>query len=571
MSQDQIKKILIISSGRGNLEPIEVFLRNRDWTVKVTSNLKEALIFLVQEQPPFVMVSVDHPNKKVRNFPKILTQAFPVCVIAFTEDSSASGFAVLSNSATEYLIYPPVTGPAVLRTVSKYHKDQQSAGSEGKVRRPGSSTDGDSGVIAIRGSGTGFDVNNSQNLLGSLLGEDAFGVISQNSNQNASGAGYTSHPQQSTPNIAMIPNSPGLVNSGDQSSLGTTSALGESPVSPNGSQNGPMTATQKGPSNKPMSATEDGAGMGTAHATEPSSRDQNKDQNWVPVRANKKHKQNRYSPEELDTHPQATKKDTLISKGAKVSLDESVTITPYLESTELGHTTHVACLIIESKSFSGYLITAMGHERRLDKKFLRQIRDRLYKFLKESGEELSDKEQMKLRIRQVPFEGWALERAEFLRKSVHNGHEVAMAFFPRQDLQGQVGSSAAEEMATIRLSEIMSDKPLEFNAYVYLPKNDKYVLYTPRGAVFYGVQKERLQKNGIHNLHVFKDDLDDVTRYRAQNYLNDSISEYEEEQNKLRQVNENVAPSITPQAPPDANSAEAIPTSSKIDPSKKSA
>lgn len=566
--KEEIMKLLIITSGKGNLGPAESFLKNREWKVKATSNLKEALIFLVQEQPPFVMVSVDHPNKKVRNLPKVLTQAFPVCVIAFTEDTSAAGFAVLSSSATEYLIYPPITGPAILRTVNKYYKDQQTKGSDGNfVRSSNGSGEGDDGsVIAIRGAGAGFDSSKSQNLLASLLGEDAIGVIPGNRGSDLGSAGGNSTSQSSTtPNISMIPNG-GSQTSTPNAPFGSVSSQNtpQAPIGSGGVQNTPS-AVQKGPNNRPMSATEEGAGMGQAYSAGGDS-DKNAGQGWVPVHKGKKQKNRRYTPEELENLPEATKKDTLISKGSKVALEDVSVKTPHQESVQVGRPAHVACLIIESNRFSGYLITAMGHERKLDKEFLNQIRKRLYKFLKESGEELSDKEHMKLRIRQVPFEDWALEKAEFLRKSIHNGHEVAMAFFPRQDLQGQVGSSAAEEMATIRLSEIMNDTVLEFNAYVYLPKNDKYVLYTPRGAVFYGVQKERLQKQGIQNLHVFKEDLEDVTRYRAQNYLNSKIDEYEEEQEKAASSEQ-----PDPKAQQQPENSGAAPQDTKKDPTKKSA
>lgn len=82
------KAILIIKSSPKSLLTAEAFLRNRDWVIFSTTNLKEALNFLVEHKPPFVMVSADHTARKVRVLPKILIQAFPVCVISFVEQQA---------------------------------------------------------------------------------------------------------------------------------------------------------------------------------------------------------------------------------------------------------------------------------------------------------------------------------------------------------------------------------------------------------------------------------------------------------------------------------------------------
>ena len=55
---------------------------------------------------------------------------------------------------------------------------------------------------------------------------------------------------------------------------------------------------------------------------------------------------------------------------------------------------------------------------------------------------------MSLNIKKVDFEDWALEYADFLRKSVHDGEEIAMAFFPFAD--GLVTCAEAGASAVIQ-------------------------------------------------------------------------------------------------------------------------
>lgn len=476
MNQETIKKsLLIIKSQPGGLGAVEGFLRNRDWKVKATTNLKEALIFLVQEQPQFVMVSIDHPNRKVRNLPKILTQAFPVCVIAFAEETSTASYNLLSACATEYLLYPPVTGPAVERTVNKYYKDLQTKGLNPQQMRTGLNSSDDAGVIAIKGESS-FSSQNAQSILAQMFGDDQ--------------------------GMGMIPGA---------------------------------NATSSGPVGH-------GIGAGTLHsrmfdpeeAARSSSVAQKPNLNglpgWAPLPTKNPKKKERPSPEQIESDPLATKKDSIILRGTKEALENSCAKTSFESSNGIEGSTNVACIVIESNRFSGYLITAMGKNKSLDTEFMSKIRERLFRFLKNNGEDIHDGETMDLQIREVPFEAWALQYAEFLRKSIHDGNEVAMAFFPRADIKSKFGESAAEEMASIKLEELAGDVAVEFNVYIHLPRNNKYVLYTPRGGVFYHVQKERLQSQGISQLHILKGDLKDLDKYRAQNFLNEKIQEYEEKE-----------------------------------------
>lgn len=509
------KKLLIIKANPASLGTVEGFLRNREWTIKSTTNLKEALIFLVQEQPAFVMVSIDHPNRKVRNLPKILTQAFPVCVIAFTEDSSAAAFNLLNTSSCEYLLYPPVTGPAVERTVNKFYKDQQTKGLSNPFQRSSNSADDDDGMIAIKGDNNSLSNQSAQSILQQLLGGDdgtsAFGGA--DSSQNMARA------KGSSDSLSGIGYMPGE---------GTASRSGSYQPTQSNDGSGPGWAQQGiGAGNGMRSGQDDSDNDGTLRSRQSSNKKGGS--GWAPIDMPERKKQ-RPTPEQIENNPAASKKDSIILRGTKDALEKSCIKTNFQDAEALADSTHISCIVLESTRFSGYLITAMGKDRKIDEAFIAKVRDRLFRFLKENGEQVEDSESMNLNIKEVPFEDWALEQAEFLRKSVHEGNEVAMAFFPRTDIKTVYGESAAEEMASINVNELAGDVAVEFNVYIYLPKNNKYVLYTPRGSKFFHVQKQRLQSQGVSNLHILKSEIQDLDKYRAQNFLNETIQAYEEKQ-----------------------------------------
>ena len=131
-----------------------------------------------------------------------------------------------------------------------------------------------------------------------------------------------------------------------------------------------------------------------------------------------------------------------------------------------------------------------------------------------------------MQIKEVEFEGWALTQADFLRKSVHDGNEIAMAFFPHKDVSKTLDESASEKMLKMSLDELKEDVALEFDLYIYMPENNKYLLYTPQGKPIQGKQKDRLIEKGVTHMHLRKESVQDVKKYRAQNYLNDKIEAY---------------------------------------------
>ncbi len=109
-----------------------------------------------------------------------------------------------------------------------------------------------------------------------------------------------------------------------------------------------------------------------------------------------------------------------------------------------------------------------------------------------------------------------------------------MAFFPFSPIKNELGQSAAAEMGAIKLDDLHGDLEVEFSLYIYLSANNRYVLYTPKGSKFYGNQKDRLAKMGVTHLHIRKSEAQDLSKYRAQNYLNSKISEYEQKKGLAR-------------------------------------
>src|SRR4051812_15031359 len=64
--------LLIIKSNVKGLTAAESYLLARGWELYSCVDLKQALTMLIQKKPQYVMISVEHPHKKVRLLPNIL-------------------------------------------------------------------------------------------------------------------------------------------------------------------------------------------------------------------------------------------------------------------------------------------------------------------------------------------------------------------------------------------------------------------------------------------------------------------------------------------------------------------
>jgi hypothetical protein len=658
------KSILIIKSQPKSLMAVESFLRNRDWRIQSTTNMKDALTFLVSQKPSFVMISVDHPNKKVRGLPKLLQQAFPVFVIVFAESNTTTSYKNLVESGCPYRVNPPATGPAVERAINKIIRDQevekenralaaaraanpdfgktdsgpayiQKQGEAGaayvpKSGEPGAAGKGGSEFISIQGAGPGsFNVTGGKDLLSQLsdvgesgdddtdlasflstaaaeakknpaqfMNDDAAplaAVLSADQlasddeatmeesghrrkkkgngswvpsevqdeqgdggtfegasslggsiTQKGAGAGEAKSAMQeghgsADPHSASQGQNAGeLMSSGEMAPgrQGDTSALstgdhGTDHVLPSFRKN-PKTGA---PQTRYDESDFEGAGGAEASSVEPPVFDQRKRTNPMNSKemdaAHGKAKEGDSKHALNDQVHRVSgskgwqKDDNIIVRGTQKALEDSITVGDGVVKQKVEDSSNVACLIVESAKFSGFLVAALGKNRKIDQKFIDTIKDRLGKFLKDNGEPIKDEQSMALKIKKVDFEDWALEYADFLRKSVHEGEEIAMAFFPFAEAQTQVKDSASSDMGAVKLDELKGDIPVDFNLYVYLPSNQKYVLYTPRGSKFYGNQKDRLDRMGVTHMHVRRTELQDVSKYRAQNYLNSKIEEFQ--------------------------------------------
>jgi hypothetical protein len=509
-NDESYRSIVILKSTALGMKNAENFLTNRNWLVFSSHKIQEAVAQVMQKNPKYVLIAADHPNKKVQKLPIFLKQTLDVSIISFTESTKKDIIAAMQE-ISDHNIHPPVSGPSIERMLLKIkkdgdHKDDVAKESASKLRaqafdekNPVSLTDflsdepDDTHVAGADGS-TKSDLHIQKGHLGEKI----------NYNPQNKGAGTSEGAIQ-----ARTPESPEL--------SGTS---GVAKVRPN-----PASQIQKGQtgnfgnyvpkeSEKKEDALQIQKGVaGEMHSTAPPEAQEDQNARRLVFKGDE---------------------NSIFVQGVQSALDNTSRVlnTPgSIDMTRvkmIEHTSHISCITIKSQRFSGYLVTAMGKNRKMDDAFLEMIRERLFQFLKNRGEQVDDKDSflMNLKIQPVDFDSWTMKQAEFLRKSIHNDEEVAMAFFPSAQARVELLDSEAENMCQINVDHIHENSKLDFDIYLYMPTNKKYVLYTQKDSVLGSAQKLRLKEKGMTHFHLKKEHSDEAKKYVAKAFLNKQIEDF---------------------------------------------
>lgn len=117
----------MIKANRASLVQAEQFLRNRNWLVKSFTDVKEALGEIAAQPPNFLMICADIPGEKIRSLPKILSQAFTVPIIVYTEKNGSQAMRSVEDFKIKYKLFPPISGPTIERMILKMIKEANAA------------------------------------------------------------------------------------------------------------------------------------------------------------------------------------------------------------------------------------------------------------------------------------------------------------------------------------------------------------------------------------------------------------------------------------------------------------
>lgn len=532
-NSDAKKRIVILKATPASLFSAESFLKNRSWQVTSVMELKQILALALAKKVDYVFLSVDHASPKVSLLPKLLSQAVGIPVVIFGEGLSARGNQAIRESNHPYVLNPPVSGPAIERIILRIERDLTK-------ERDGEKAHGDPTLTEKSGEDSVLTFSNKSVLnngsvavmkgsaleaLNSLLngeGTERGGATEQDpggSGFSFNNGGNNSDNGFGTSQSGQDDNGHNLLN---QNGAGGANGLGQSNGSDVGGGSGLGQPNRTGAGG--------GNGLGQSNGTDASG------DNGIGGRAKSKNTPS-FEQEHVDKKAGAkfgagvTNKNfrsadqfSLIS-ASEHAINELVYVPSGTQSTDKREII-LSCFRVAYADVSGHVLVAVRSHGEDHTEMMEKVREKVLSYLKTLGYDINSSYLIPMQLNNVDVEPWLMEQAEFLRSSMGDGLDISLAFIDGSPAPKDLEVSAQKDMRKISIDELRADVKLEFDLFIWMPLNKKYVRYSKKNLPVMNKQLERLKSGGVQDLHVREESQADVHRYHVQNFLNDSIAQF---------------------------------------------
>ncbi len=464
--------VLILKVTPHSITDAEEFLTSQSFQVYSSYVLQEFLGLVSQKKPDVILLPADYPDKNIKLLVELLNKLVGVPILGYTENPSSKSAKKLADLELSNPIFPPITGPAlekaILISLGLNKPDKNENANDIQIIH------GDINFKEEMDHLTSDPVDEKSDLMIQKGQRNKFLSINKGTPEEK---GFFFNKGSPPKKQGYVPgqSSPPDESSDEKKAPPTTSPQNKSTLIHQSNESFKQAVT--GSFND--KGTEDGG--------------------------------------------------SLILKGTQEALEQIIIKSdPSIPAQEISKTiSNVSCFTVQSPKISGYLVAAMGNNEKISLSFIELVRQRLFQYLIKNGELVEDNSSlMDLQLEPVDFQDWAISEGEFLRKSIHENNEVALAFFPSSNTKISWEPSPNEDMIQVTLDNIKEDAPLDFDLYVYLPSNNKFILYTPEGGSLFANQKSRLQERGITHLHLKKESSEKLTPYKARVTLSEEIERY---------------------------------------------
>ncbi len=511
------KKLMILALNTHHLVQVEKYLGRREFEIIVNADIKSFIVTAMQWQPDFILLPVDHSMPTVRQLPKLLPQVMSSFIILYASQNTTASLMLLKKSGNAYNIAPPMTGPKVERTINKYYMDLANPEKAEAIKRA-STQNNDSLMIKIEGGSDGDIKKFSADQKTKMVLEAITGGASTDS-YDSTGPAYmpegasdnSVRPNQTNNHSISVTGPTGSQNSQQQTSVTGSVPLETTPS--HGSLGLEDDLGKTGAEGTPLQ-------LKVAALADPHGK--------VPVEPAAAEERKRVLPVEV--------RDS-ISKSFESTLDF---LNPNAGSEKvlrlISKVTSASCFSLSCLNFKGYAIVVSARDNHKHPTLAEIVKSRLNEYFTSQNMQIDTFGT--INIQEVEFQPWAISQAEVLEQSHFKGEEFAIAFFPFENIEPLFQPTDAKDMLALHMDELHGDVKTEFDLYLRLVKNGKFLLYTPKNGVFLQEQRDRLILNGVIEMYLHPDDKKFVYRYRAQNFLNKEIDRFFEyvETRKKRQA-----------------------------------
>lgn len=189
-------------------------------------------------------------------------------------------------------------------------------------------------------------------------------------------------------------------------------------------------------------------------------------------------------------------------------------------------TGRVTCYQVNAAEFSGHFMVATGADHALESEIQEMLRGALRDLV--GGlydcQKMPDVEIFEVEIPSVAFKKFAAQAAQFLAAGVHQGVEVVMAYFP---VEGNwLDLEKKESFVQVDLAQDCVKQPAPCALYLYLPLNNKFILYVGENHFLEPKQEVNLQNYGITKLYARDEDSSKIVKRRTTQRFAEMVQQF---------------------------------------------
>ncbi|MCB0391728.1 MAG: hypothetical protein KDD58_10570 [Bdellovibrionales bacterium] len=576
--------ILMIVKNKSQFGSVINFLQRRNWECKVVSQMNEAILSLSRDQPDFVFISFNHPNPKLQKLPTVLAATFNTICVGFCETPDLRTESRLTAAIIPYKLVGAASGPSIHRRVKQILGEFYGQG-ESRERSIESDVNlghGQSDAITISGGKRTSEVNYVKG------GSNAYVPTSNANTQTRSQLAYKpNHNQTSlkTNQNDIFAKLQQALAGGDGDSLDEDQHESlieeyeehEKQQEYNNDQdeivkrdsNDPLDLNQESAKDKSTSSIIINKGTGVEQI-QPEVADAEGYKRSLEIQKgeNKKTKsdmqisegeykkspmifeeseklsqQNKISSEEEDFHRRKKKpvevsrlseSNSYLKDAVKKAIDE-LGPSDKPENLDLRNLSKLGVIPIKMGDLSGYLMIASTVEEDFDDAHLSLFKNSFIKTCVEQGKSITIHSEMLIDTIPIDLIKWTEEMGEYtFIREFGLGHMIVSLIVTDYNVP-ELEEDKQHHKLKVPIDLIVPGTELQFNAYIYMDKNKKFLTIGKDGRSLSEKQLKNLNLNK-KNLFIKKEDINLFKKYFATNVINDLIDFYLKNENENEKV-----------------------------------
>jgi hypothetical protein len=573
--ENATNSLVIMAAHANSVRGTIAFLSRRGVNAKFVTNINEAIEIFAKKEATILLLSMNVPHPKVDLLPTLMQQSFQVTTIVFAEQADRKTAQRLANAKTKHVIYGPVSGPVILMKMRQIEKELagEEAMSEETTNGERVSADRDSGSGGIKvGGGNGGDGDNAIVLKGSKGGsvqeQIASAMSALGDDPNASGSRVNSSSGEANDREAgSLQRSGGVIvqkgsagelmkanQDGEKSSQGLSSAAAQAlrkglmarqeaeaskaNEATNGSlgdgadstgaqsgsaaKSGKMNGRSGGRGEKPAGSASDGNNSPSAAATRTAKRDSSPKIHDALPGPEKNQRELNLRPAKLEansaTSASFSSNDIVMRECMQKALLE--VCGPYsIEPKELHDCKFASLVLIDSLSLKGSVLMAVGHSLKPGSELVEKVKRVFLGFLKVRGFVVAELDCASVDLDHLKLVESTVCRSTHAVFRSAEGIEMAALIIPNLHRLADVEVNEEDKMAMIHLKDLTAEVPLNFEVYLHMPVNKKYIRYLKSGAQLGDSQAVRLERSQVTHLFLNENDREACRKYFAINTI----------------------------------------------------